>query len=130
MKMSPRSQGGIGPTSSPMKVNYKSGAVGFSTYDPAHGTPSTSAPSYYQRKERWKQNLSEEDFKALLWCILPQHFDEMPKYSVDPNLAHKLGCPNEMAAAELRWLQNQAGYEFIARQVKSKYLEDQFTNTN
>ena len=125
MKMSPRSRGGIGPTSNPMKVNRKSGAVEFSSRDPAHGAPSTNAPSYYQRNERWKQNLSEENFKELLWCVLMQyHQGEKINYTIGPELVSKIGCPTTLGISDLRWLQRQEGYDYISKQVHSKYLED------
>lgn len=120
--MSSRRRGGTGPTGSPMKVDRVRGTIGFTTRDEADGARVTKAPSYYERHERWKRNLSEEDFKALLWCILPQHFDGKLRYSVAPELAQKLSCPKVLASADLRWLQHQHGYEFIAKQVHSRYL--------
>ena len=120
--MRSRRQGGTWPTASPMKVDRGRGTLGFKTRDEADGARVTNAPNYYERHERWKQNLSEEDFKALLWCILPQHFNGKLKYSVAPHLAHELSCPEVLATAELRLLQNQDGYEFIAKQVHSRYL--------
>jgi len=126
--MSPSSKGGNGPTSSPMKVNHKSGTVGFFTHDPAHGTPSTNAPSYYDQHERWKQNLSEEDLKNLLWCLLPQHYAGKRKYKIDPKVTQKLKCPETFASAELSWLKQQDGYEFIANQVYSNHLRKRLEN--
>ena len=124
--MSPRSRGGIGPTSSPMKVNHKSGAVGFSTHDPAHGTPSTNAPSYYDQHERWKQNVSEEDFKALVGCVLTQHHSGIRSYKIDPEIVKRVNCPAELENKDLRWLQKQKGYDFIAKQVHSNILAKKF----
>ena len=120
--MSPRSRGGIGPTSSPMKVNRKSGAVGFSTHDPAHGEPSTNAPSYYERHERWRQNLCEEDFKALIKCILIQHYKGVRSYRINDELVQKLKCPHTLQNNDLNWLKQWHGYDFYARQVRSQYL--------
>ena len=120
--MSPSNKGGNGPTSSPMKVNHKSGTVGFFTHDPAHGTPSTSAPSYYDQHERWKQKLSKADFKALLWCVLMQYYQGKRTYKIEPELARKINCPPKLTNTDLRWLQRRKGYDFIAKQVHSNYL--------
>ena len=105
--MSSRRRGGTGPTGSPMKVDRVRGTIGFTTRDEADGARVTSAPSYYERHERWKLNLSEEDFKALLWCILPQHFKHKTSYKIDSALVQKIKCPDTFSSAELRWLEQQ-----------------------
>lgn len=120
--MRSRRQGGTGPTGSPMKVDRVRGTVSFTSRDEADGARVTDAPSYYERHERWKQKLSEEDFKALLWCVLMQHHHEKRTYDISPELVHKINCPNKLATSDLRWLQKQRGYAFIAKQVHSSFL--------
>ena len=120
--MSSRRQGGTGPTASPMKVDRVRETIGFTTRDEADGARVTSAPSYYERHERWKQNLSEEDFKSLLWCILPQHFKNKTSYKIDSALVQKIKCPDIFSSAELRWLKQQKNYDLIRKQVHSNYL--------
>lgn len=78
--MRSRSRGGTGPTASLMTVDRGRGTVGFTARDEADEARDTNAPSFYERHERWKQNLSEEDFKAPIWYILPQHFNNKTSY--------------------------------------------------
>lgn len=122
--MNGRRQGGIGPTGSLLKVN-KGGSVGFTTPDPADGARPTTAPSYYQRHERWKQNLSEEDLKALLWCVLLQYHNDKRVYEIEAELVKKIKCPPKLTNSDLRWLQKQNTYDFIAKQVHSHHLSKQ-----
>lgn len=128
--MSSRRQGGTGPTASLMKVDRVAGTIGFTTRDEADGARVTKAPSYYERHERWKQNLSEEDFKALLWCILPQHFNNKTSYKIDSCLVQKIKCPDTFSSAELRWLQQRENYDLIRKQVHSNYLYQLLNSKN
>lgn len=125
--MSGRRQGGIGPTSSLMKVN-KGGSVGFTSPDPADGARPTTAPSYYQRHERWKQNLSEEDFKSLVRCVLLQHYKGARSYRIKQDLVIKLKCPETFQKSDLNWLKQWSGYNFFAKQVHSQYLASLINN--
>lgn len=120
--MSSRRKGGTGPTGSPMKVDRVRGTIGFTTRDEADGARVTNAPSYYERHERWKRNLSEEDFKALLWSVLMQHHHDKRSYDIPPELVRKISCPPKLTTTDLRWLQKQKGYNFIAKQVHSSFL--------
>ena len=120
--MASRKQGGTGPTGSIMKINYGSGNVGFTTPDEADGARVTSAPSYYERHERWKQNLSEEDYKALIKCILLQHYKGARFYKISKDLVQKLKCPSSLQNSDLNWLKKWHGYDFYAKQVHSQYL--------
>lgn len=121
--MSPRSPGGIGPTSSGMRRNTRTGNLTFTTSDGANGARVTNAPSFYQKNERWKQDLPHGSLKDLVWCVLMQHYDGKRVYKIEPKLAEKIKCPLTFETAELRWLQKHEGYDRIARQVHSKYLE-------
>ena len=104
--MSSRRRGGTGPTGSPMKVDRVRGTIGFTTRDEADGARVTSAPSYYERHERWKQNLSEEDYKALIKCILLQHYKGARLYKISKDLVQKLKCPSSLQNSDLNWLKN------------------------
>ena len=105
-----------------MKVDRVRGTIGFTTHDEADGARVTSARSYYERHEIWKQNLSEEDFKALLWCILPQHFNNKTSYKIDSALVQKIKCPGTFSSARLRCLKRRKNYDLIRKQVHSNYL--------
>ena len=120
--MASRKRGWTGPTGSIMTINYGSGNVGFITPDPAYGARVTSAPSYYERHERWKQNLSEEDYKALIKCILLQHYKGARLYKISEDLVQKLKCPSSLQNSDLNWLKKWHGYDFYAKQVHSQYL--------
>jgi len=120
--MRSRRQGGTGPTASPMKVDRVRGTIGFTTRDEADGARVTNAPSYYERHERWKQNLSEEDFKALIKCILIQHYQGARLYRINNDLVQKLKCPSTLQNSDLNWLKKWHGYDFYATQVHSQYL--------
>ena len=84
--MRSRSRGVTGPTASLMKVDRGRGTVGFTARDEADGARVTNAPCYYQRHERQKQELSEEDFKALIKCVLIQHYQGARLYRVNDEL--------------------------------------------
>ena len=120
--MGSRRQGGTGPTASPMKVDRVRETIGFTTRDEADGARVTSAPSYYERHERWKQNLSEEDYKALIKCILLQHYKGARFYKISKDLVQKLKCPSSLQNSDLNWLKKWHGYDFYAKQVHSQYL--------
>ena len=120
--MASRKRGGTGPTGSIMTINYGSGNVAFTTPDAADGARVTSAPSYYERHERWKQNLSEEDYKALIKCILLQHYKGARLYKISNDLVQKLKCPSSLQNSDLNWLKKWHGYDFYAKQVHSQYL--------
>jgi hypothetical protein len=117
-----RNRGGNGPTSSKMVRDAKTGTIGFTSHDPAHGARVTAAPSYYGRNERWKQNISEEIFAALIKCVLLQHFSGSRNYRISKELVERLNCPAVMSLSELRWMQRQTNYDFWAKQVHSEYL--------
>ena len=123
-----RKNGGNGPTSSDVIRDSKTGTFGFTSHDPAHGARVTAAPSYYQRNERWKQNLSEEDFVLLIKCVLLQHYSGLRKYRISEELINRLNCPDVMSVTELRWMQRQTNYDFWARQVHSEYLSNLINN--
>ena len=120
--MSSRRQGGTGPTGSPMKVDRVRGTIDFTTRDEADGARVTNAPSHYERYERWKQYLSEEDYKALIKCILLQHYTGARLYRINTDLVKRLKCPSTFQKSDLNWLKTWHGYDFYARQVHSKYL--------
>ena len=46
--------GGTGPTASLMKADRVRETIGFTTRDEADGARFTSAPSHYEKHERWK----------------------------------------------------------------------------
>ena len=90
-----------------MKVDRVRGTVGFKTRDEADEARDKNAPSFYERHERWKQNLSEEDFKVLIWYILPQHFNNKTSYKIDTALVYRIKCSDTFTSAELRWLKRR-----------------------
>jgi len=115
-------QGGTGPTASAMKVDRVSGTIGFTTHDEADGARVTNAPSYYERHERWKRNLSEEDYKSLIKSILIQHYQGVRLYRINSELVRKLKCPYTLQNSDFNWLKKWHGYDFYAKQVHSQYL--------
>jgi len=115
-------QGGTGPTASAMKVDRVRGTIGFTTHDEADGARVTNAPSYYERHERWKRNLSEEDYKSLIKSILIQHYQGVRLYRINNELVRKLKCPYTLQNSDFNWLKKWHGYDFYAKQVHSQYL--------
>ena len=115
-------QGGTGPTASAMKVDRVRGTIGFTTHDVADGARVTNAPSYYERHERWKRNLSEEDYKSLIKIILIQHYQGARLYRINSELVRKLKCPYTLQNSDFNWLKKWHGYDFYAKQVHSQYL--------
>ena len=115
-------QGGTGPTASAMKADRVRGTIGFTTHDEADGARVTNAPSYYERHERWKRNLSEEDYKSLIKSILIQHYQGARLYRINNELVRKLKCPYTLQNSDFNWLKKWHGYDFYAKQVHSQYL--------
>ena len=120
--MRSRRQTGTRPTASPMKVDRVRGTIGFTTRDEADGARVTNAPSYYERHERWKRNLSEEDCKPLIKCILIQHYQGARLYRTNNELVQKLKCPHTLQNSDFNWLKKWHGYDFYGKQVHSQYL--------
>ena len=117
-----RKNGGNGPTSSDVIRDVKTGTFGFTSHDPAHGARVNSAPSYYDKYERWKQKISEEDLMELIRCVLLQHYEEIREYKIPAEIVEKLGCPEKFGPGELRWLKSTENYDFFSRQIRSEYL--------
>ena len=120
--MRSRRQTGTRPTASPMKVDRVRGTIGFTTRDEADGARVTNAPSYYERHERWKRHLSEEDYKPLIKCILIKNHQGERLYRINNELVQKLKCPHTLQNSDFNWLKKWHGYDFHAKQVHSQYL--------
>ena len=118
----PKRSGGIGPTGSKLIKDPRSGTVKFTTYDPADGAHSTTAPSYYQKHEVWKKSIPSEYFEQLLRQVLQQYFLGSYQFKVSKKLANQINCPEILTSTDLNWMKTRDNYERIFLQEKSKFL--------